>query len=102
MCTQTYLKFACCPCQLRFCFTECQYGPADPRCRHVKKEFVWAASDFCHHHQWCLKQSSAWHAQQIQRQVYHRIKSSSSAESTTTDASPSRPADANGWSSPLA
>ncbi|KAI0599898.1 hypothetical protein F4775DRAFT_599762 [Biscogniauxia sp. FL1348] len=50
MCNQIYLRFHICPCELRYCLDECEYGRLDPRCKNVSMSIKWTHRDYCHYH----------------------------------------------------
>jgi hypothetical protein len=72
MCTQVYIRFKDCTCQLRYRLDACEYGPGDPRCPEVKKAGVWAGREVCHHHLWVQKHSAQWAI--LEAQGYRRMR----------------------------
>ncbi|KAI1251671.1 hypothetical protein MGN70_006239 [Eutypa lata] len=50
MCTQTYLQFSGCGCQLRYRLEECKHGRTSPQCVHVKQAVKPTHRSYCHHH----------------------------------------------------
>ncbi|CAJ2499795.1 Uu.00g026480.m01.CDS01 [Anthostomella pinea] len=50
MCTQIFLRFHRCPCQLRYHLDECEHGRSSARCVHVATALKWTHRDYCHFH----------------------------------------------------
>ncbi|ORY57159.1 uncharacterized protein BCR38DRAFT_449788 [Pseudomassariella vexata] len=70
MCTQVYLRFHGCHCELRYRLDECKHGPASPHCKYIQKAYYVSRRPECHHHAWVQKRRTMYKMLRARLEVF--------------------------------